>query len=218
MLEWKKAKKYVDTEMPQQMKRYSALGAKPAQYKAHHTINYVERMLDGVTQDEVDAYHIGFGKLFKWLKLVITTRKQDIIRRKALAKKAVEDRETRIAQSEERAANREQYLIDMQEKFNEDHREEIEAFERFQEDKKLKESEEYGEEADDGEDAYAGANQEPPVMPVFDQKEAQDKFDDENPEIVIPPEVKHDIDNDWVLTEDEEQDHIAQYWAAKEAT
>ena len=37
------------------------------------------------------------ARLFKWLITVIKTRKDDIIRRKALRKKAGEDRESLIA-------------------------------------------------------------------------------------------------------------------------
>jgi hypothetical protein len=36
------------------------------------------------------------GKLFKWLLLAIKTRKDDIVRRKALKRKAREDRENLI--------------------------------------------------------------------------------------------------------------------------
>lgn len=40
------------------------------------------------------------GKLFKWLQLSIKTRKDDITRRKALKKKASEDREKMIEAAE----------------------------------------------------------------------------------------------------------------------
>jgi len=36
------------------------------------------------------------GKLFKWLQLAIRTRKEDIVRRKALKKRAREQREALI--------------------------------------------------------------------------------------------------------------------------
>jgi hypothetical protein len=45
---------------------------------------------------------------------------------------------------------------------------------------------------------------EPPELPVFNLQEVCDKFDDENPPIEIPDEVVDDIDNDWVLTEEEQ--------------
>lgn len=42
-----------------------------------------------------------------------------------------------------------------------------------------------------------------------------DKFDEENPEIEIPPEVVDQVHNDWVMTEDEEQKLVEDYWAGK---
>ena len=44
-----------------------------------------------------------------------------------------------------------------------------------------------------------------------------EKFDEENPEIEIPDEVVDDIDNDWVLSEEEEAQLVTDYWASKES-
>ena len=52
-------------------------------------------MIDGIVQEDVDAYHPGFGKLYKWLLSAYNGRKSDITRRKALTKKAREDREAK---------------------------------------------------------------------------------------------------------------------------
>ena len=52
-------------------------------------------------------------------------------------------------------------------------------------------------------------------MPLFNQKEAADKFDEDNPEVEIPPEVVDEIQNDWVLTEEEESKLIEDYWTGK---
>jgi hypothetical protein len=50
---------------------------------------------------------------------------------------------------------------------------------------------------------------------VFQLQEVSEKFDDENPPIEIPDLVEDDIDNDWVLTEEEQDAIIAAYWTAK---
>jgi hypothetical protein len=44
-------------------------------------------------------------------------------------------------------------------------------------------------------------------MPEFNQQEMELKFDDEFNEITIPEEVVDEVDNDWVL-EDEEWDTL----------
>jgi hypothetical protein len=54
----------------------------------------------------VDGYHQGLGKLFKWLKMAIHTRKQDVIRRKAIQKKNRELKASREEAKEKRAADR----------------------------------------------------------------------------------------------------------------
>ena len=50
---------------------------------------------------------------------------------------------------------------------------------------------------------------------MFQLQEVSEKFDDENPPIEIPDLVEDDIDNDWVLTEEEQDAIIAAYWTAK---
>ena len=52
-------------------------------------------------------------------------------------------------------------------------------------------------------------------MPEFDRREAEEKFDDENPEVIIPDELKDHVDNDWVLDDDEKEALITQFNAAK---
>jgi len=52
-------------------------------------------------------------------------------------------------------------------------------------------------------------------MPVFEAKECEEKFDGENPEIVIPSEVVNEQDNDWVLSEFELDQLIQQYLEKK---
>ena len=88
-------------------------------------------MIDGIVQEDVDAYHPGFGKLYKWLLSAYNGRKSDITRRKALTKKAREDREAKIKASEDRTQARATCLEDADAKFKEDNREGIEAFEKY---------------------------------------------------------------------------------------
>ena len=113
------------------MATYRILGVKSDEFKKYQTINYCEKLLEGLNQEEVDNYSVAFGKIYKWLATAIQLRKQDIIRRKALTKKARENRESRIKQGEERTVNRENYLNEAQDKFKEDNRGSIEAYEKY---------------------------------------------------------------------------------------
>jgi hypothetical protein len=69
------------------------MGKKEKTYFGYKTLNFIERNVEGIQPEEVDAYHMLYGKLFKWVLLAIKTRKDDIIRRKALRRKAREERE-----------------------------------------------------------------------------------------------------------------------------
>lgn len=59
------------------------------------------------------------------------------------------------------------------------------------------------------EEDEAKANQEPPVLPVFDPKDTAEKFDEENPAIEIPAPVVDELDNDWVMDEEQTEAIIA---------
>jgi hypothetical protein len=59
----------------------------------YHTLNFIEKNVEGITEDEVTHYNMTLGKLYKWLLLAMKTRKEDIVRRKAKEKKAREERE-----------------------------------------------------------------------------------------------------------------------------
>ena len=72
------------------------------QCKAYQTVPYVENVLKGLIQEDIDAYHVGLGKLFKWMKTAIDGRKQDIVRRKSLQQKAREVRAGKIQEAEDR--------------------------------------------------------------------------------------------------------------------
>ena len=79
--------------MPARMSSYKALGPKDGGYKLYQKLNYVEKLIAGLEQEQVEGHNATFGRLFKWLTLAIATRKQDIISRKAQNKKAREHRE-----------------------------------------------------------------------------------------------------------------------------
>lgn len=132
--------------MPQKMTEFKVIGEKTGTFKAYQTLNFCEKVLSAYADEDVMNYHLGFLKLFKWLKMAIDARKANITRRKALTKKAKEDRLKKQEQSEERKKNRENYLIEALEKFNDEHRDEILAYEEYQEEQRKKNSEEYGEE------------------------------------------------------------------------
>jgi hypothetical protein len=107
---WKIAKQYVCERMPTAMSEYKVLGQKPGKFPSYQTINYCEKIITGIEQEAVDSHNPTFGKLFKWLKLAIDTRKSDITLRLANAKKFRDERGKRHEEAEKRKADKEQFL------------------------------------------------------------------------------------------------------------
>ncbi len=80
-----------------------------------------------------------------------------------------------------------------------------------------KKEDEYGEENDDDEHKEK-MPAEKPILPVFNAEEFLVRWEEENPEPELPHEVVPDIDNDWILTEEEEEQHLQAYFAGKDQT
>jgi hypothetical protein len=85
---WKKAKNLINDEFINRLVFFNALGPKQDQFERYHTLNFLERNVEGIQIEDVDAYNLTLGKLFKWVLLALKTRKEDIVRRKAMNVKA----------------------------------------------------------------------------------------------------------------------------------
>lgn len=105
-MSWKKAKELLEKELPEAMANYVVWGEKREEYRPYMRINFVEGLVAQYTQEDVDAYNVGLGRLFKWLKMAISTRKQDIVRRKAIQKKNREEKASKEEAKEKREADR----------------------------------------------------------------------------------------------------------------
>ena len=47
---------------------YSMYGqSKGTEILAYQTLTYCERIIEGIVAEDVEQYHAGLGKLFKWL-------------------------------------------------------------------------------------------------------------------------------------------------------
>jgi hypothetical protein len=142
---WKFAKRHTE-ELCGKIADYKMLGKKETDFKGFQTINYCEKLINDYQQEEVDQYHPGFGKLFKWLTAAIALRKQDIIRRKAICKRDKEAREAKIDEQTQRALNREQHIQECSDKWQVDNGDAIDTFKKYEEIKALQEQ---GAELDD---------------------------------------------------------------------
>jgi hypothetical protein len=175
---------------------YKMLGDNDSKFRGYETVNYCEKLITDYGHEEVENYHTCFGKLFKWLTGAIALRKQDIVRRKAITKRDIEFREEKLKETVTRAENRELSLLESAEKWAVDNESAVEAFHRYN---RLVESRDKGDELDEASTELL--TQDAPVLPVRNVAEVEEKFDTENPVIVIPQPVVVLNDNDWLLTE-----------------
>ena len=155
--------------------------------------------------EEVDEFNMVAGRLFRWLQLALENSKNDIIRRKALIHREREERDNKIKAKEEREAKKIADLDEAKTKFTEENKDEIEAYEEWKK-KQDGGGDDYAEEED--EEDGGGEVKEPPKMPEFNEAEFYEKFDEEFPEIEIAENTNDDIDNDWILTEEEVEAEI----------
>ena len=128
-LKWKVGKKLAVVDLlADKMWKYEALGEKKNEYKVYQTLNFIEKNIEQYHPDDVDVYSSTIlGRLLRWMLSAIKLRRQDIIRRRSLQKKAFDKREEAIQREAKRKERSDQELKDAEARFNEEHREEIEA-------------------------------------------------------------------------------------------
>jgi len=107
---WKKAKEFVVDDLFRMIGEYEPFGPKEEEFKAYQTINFIERILEGIDPEAVDDYSVALGKLYRWLLLAIETRKEDVQARKEKKEKLKEERQQAIELAEEWENNKQRDL------------------------------------------------------------------------------------------------------------
>ncbi|CAI2360915.1 unnamed protein product [Moneuplotes crassus] len=187
---WKIAKNKLNDGIFENMKKYTHVGPKDAEFKRYQLINFIEKNIDGITIEDIEQYSYVLSRLFKWLTTSIDMRKDDIIKRKEIKEKEKEEREQAIADHKEWQENREKAMEEAKKEF-EDKLAEEEA-------NKTQEAQEENKD-DDNQDEKP-----PEEKPVFDEKKFFETYDAETPEVKIPEVVVDDIDNDYEVPASEE--------------
>eukprot|EP00826_Nyctotherus_ovalis_P043996 TRINITY_DN4704_c0_g1_i5.p1 TRINITY_DN4704_c0_g1~~TRINITY_DN4704_c0_g1_i5.p1 ORF type:complete len:285 (+),score=136.40 TRINITY_DN4704_c0_g1_i5:467-1321(+) len=113
---WKKAREYWNEDLLRKFDEYTPVGPREGEYKKYQTINFIEKNLEGIAEEEVQSYSLALAKLFACLQTTIAARKADILKRKAKRENLIRLREEVIQRSEERA---EQRTKELEEKRNE---------------------------------------------------------------------------------------------------
>ena len=201
-LQWKFAKKQLDVnaKLLEKLIEYEPQGPKPRPQAYYTTLNFIEKNIEHYYPEDIDAYSASIlGRIFKWILNAVKLRRQDIVRRISLQRRAKDQREEAIQKEAKRQERMVSESQDAENKFNDDHRDEIEAALAYQQREKSGD--------DEGEE-----NEPVPVMPVFNKQEFLNKWLAENPPIEIPQPVVDDEDNDWILSQSEVEYHINTYF------
>jgi hypothetical protein len=127
----------------------------------------------------------------------------------AQRQRTLQNREALEKEEAERVARMDVEVQEAEAKFADEHKEEIEAAAKWEnEQQNANGDDDYGEEDDEDEKPSKDVEEKPkekPVVPVFNREEFLKKWLEENPKIEIPEAGNEEIDTDWVLNPGELQ-------------
>lgn len=170
------------------MGEYTPFGPKEDEFKEYEKLEFIQTNLDAFPVNEIDGFSLALGKLYRWLSSTIELRIEDVTQRRAEKERERKYRQEQCEREDERMALREERLAGEKAQWEEIRDAELAVIEK-----------------EDGDEAEAEKQEDL----EFDMEEFDEKFNDEEPPVDIPPEVIDDIDNDFNLeirTEEEEDD------------
>lgn len=107
-LHWKRAKSYLNDDFFAKMGEYWPIGPKEDSYKEYEKMKFIQKNLEGYTEEEIDEYSASLGKLFRWIKLAIEVRIEDVKLRRNQKKALEEKRQKAIEAEKQRNEKRDQ--------------------------------------------------------------------------------------------------------------
>ena len=63
---------------------YWPIGAKEMTFKEYEKLKFIQSSLDGINEEELEDYSVALIKLYRWLKLAMDARIEDVKQRRAL--------------------------------------------------------------------------------------------------------------------------------------
>ena len=196
---WKKTKLLWTTKLIPAMEKYQYKGPKSQEHKVYQKLAFVEQLIASNTFEELAQYNFALAVIFRWIKLAIEARRRDISMRTYITKQKKEEREGKQEEEKQRQEDRKKACEEAEAAFQVENRKAIDRWEEFKAAK------------DAGEEFELEEGEEEPEEPIFDDKYFLYHFDEEHPEIAIPPEVVDDIDNDWVIEPEKRDEVINEY-------
>ena len=91
-LNWKKAKICLNEDLFIKIGDYWPFGAKEDNFKEYEKIKFIQNNLAGITDEQVDEFSVALGKLFRWIKLALQVRIEDVKMRSKAKEKLIAKR------------------------------------------------------------------------------------------------------------------------------
>lgn len=105
-LDWKRGKSFINDDMFSKMGDYWPIGPKEMSFKEYEQLKFVQSCTAGISEEELEEYSVALCKLYKWLKLAIDVRVEDVKMRRGNKKRLKEKREKAIDAERERMEKR----------------------------------------------------------------------------------------------------------------
>ena len=144
-LQWKKAKELINDEFFLKLFKYQPVGPKEGEYKPYQKINYLESLISEIDQEKVEAYSHTFVRLLDWVRMAMSVRRENVVKRILNNQRLKEEREHAEELEAERMKERAEFFEDEKAKWDEEQekkREEIEERKRKIEEEKMQDEEE----------------------------------------------------------------------------
>ena len=116
-LHWKRAKSYLNDDFFAKIGDYWPIGPKEDAYKEYEKMKFIQSNLEGLNDEEVDEYSAALGKLFRWVKMAIEVRIEDVKMRRNQKKRLEEKRQKAIETENARIEKRNQQHDEEKQKF-----------------------------------------------------------------------------------------------------
>ena len=75
---WKKAKLNITDDFFQKLGDYWPIGPKEDSYKEYEKFAFIQKNIADYNEEAVDEYSCALGKLYRWMKLAIETRIENV--------------------------------------------------------------------------------------------------------------------------------------------
>lgn len=110
VLDWKNVKVLISKDecFLNKMLEYDYKGAKPSAVESYAKINRLQSRFSLLSQEDIDNYNLGLGRLFRWITMTLALRKLDIELRRELKIRMDQEREEKIKAEDERQQQKEQ--------------------------------------------------------------------------------------------------------------